>query len=242
MACDAALLCAVGRGASPPTLRFYAWDPPAVSLGRHQPAPGPDALRALATRGLVWVRRPTGGRAVYHGPPAEELTYSLIVPLGTPPLEGGVRQVCRRIHAGLAAGLRSLGIEATVAQGARAAPVRPSSRRACFAAAAPGEIAVAGRKLVGSAQRRTRFALLQHGSIPLAGDQEPLAAAWPGSLCRDDFTTIAEAAGRRLAPATVAAALEAGLAATLNVLTVRGVFSDQELEELDARLGSRAPA
>src|SRR5947209_2116371 len=76
MALDDALLDSAARGAIPPTLRFYGWSPPAVSLGRFQDPGGIDIAYARA-RGWDVVRRPTGGRAVLHH---LELTYSIILP------------------------------------------------------------------------------------------------------------------------------------------------------------------
>lgn len=227
MALDAALLDRVGAGLSPPTVRFFAWAPPAVTLGRHQPEPDAAALAALAARGVDVVRRPTGGRAVWHGPPGEELTYSVVAPLGVPPLDGGLLDSYRRIHAALAEGLRTLGADAALASRERAA-VRPSSRRACFAANAPFEIVVGDAKLVGSAQRRSRGALLQHGSLPLSGDQSVLREAWPGSLRPGATTTLAAAAGRRIGFGEAVRALASALERTLNVRLVPGVWGGEE--------------
>lgn len=249
MACDAALLAAVGRGQAPATVRFYAWAPPAVSLGHHQSAPGPPAAAVLAARGVAWVRRPTGGRAVYHGPASEELTYSVVAPIGVPPLTGGLADAYRRIHTALAAGLRRFGVPVELApRTTRRSPgsdqpavVGPTSRLACFAASAPYEITAGGRKLLGSAQRRARRAFLQHGSLPLAGDQRILGEAWPGSLDPGHWTTLAAAAGTRLDFDRVAAALAQSLAETLNVSLAPGVLTGSESARIMAlSSGSRA--
>lgn len=238
MACDAALLESAGAGAAPPTLRLYGWNPPAVSLGRNQPEPAPGAAAALAARGAGIVWRPTGGRAVWHGPPEEELTYAVAAPLGRPPLDAGLVEAYRRIHAALAAGLRDLGVDAALAPrrpGRR--PPGPASRLACFAASVPYEIEVAGRKLLGSAQRRTRAGLLQHGSLPLAGNQAVLAAAWPGSLAEGAATTVAAAAGRRLPAARVADALAAAFERELGVRLEPGALTGGERRSIAVRLG-----
>ncbi len=227
MACDTAVLAAVEGGESPPTLRLYGWSPPAVSLGRHQPDPDPRAAARLAARGVDWVRRPTGGRAVWHGPPAQELTYSVVAPQDDPALAGGLAAACRRIHQGVAAGLARLGVEAELAP--RAAPrVRPTSRIACFAVSAPHEITAGGRKLVGSAQRRGRIALLQHGSIPLAGDQRILSEAWPGSLEEDRATTVSAAASRAICYDEAASAVAAGFRDALGIPLVAGELTARE--------------
>ena len=237
MACDEVLLDGVRKGASA-SLRFYAWDPPAISLGRHQPDPDPAALAALAGREVDVVRRPTGGRAVWHGARSEELTYSVVARLDEPPLDAGLIEAYRRIHVALAEGLRTLGVAVALAP-RRRATVRPTSRLACFAASVPYEITVEGAKLVGSAQRRTRGALLQHGSIPLAGDQEVLRETWPESLDPRAATTLSDAAGRSIGFGEAASALADALASALNVRLVDGVLHEEE-EAAVARLSKRA--
>lgn len=230
MACDRVVLAAVERGAAPATLRLYGWSPPAVSLGRHQLDPDGAAAIRLAALGVDWVRRPTGGRAVWHGPPSDELTYTVVARLDDPALAGGLGAAYRRIHQGLAAGLARLGVAAALAPRARVRTVaiRPTSRVACFAASVPSEITVAGRKLVGSAQRRGRTALLQHGSIPLAGDQRVLDLAWPGSLAGDAATTVSAAAGRAVGPAEAARAIAGGLRAILAIALEPGELGPGE--------------
>lgn len=243
MACDRALLESVGRGAAPPTVRFYAWDPPAVSLGRHQPEPEPAAAAALEAAGIDRVRRPTGGRLVYHGPPDEELTYSVVAPLDEPVLAGGPGGAHRRIHEALAEGLARLGVAVELTPEAPRRPglPRPSVRLACFATRVPHELVVGGRKLVGSAQRRSGRALLQHGSIPLAGDPAAVPArVWPGSLDPHAVATVSAAAGRTLGFDEVAAALAAGIEERLDVDLARGALSDAERASIRGRCAREA--
>lgn len=225
MACDEALLADLERGGSTPTLRFYGWASPAVSLGRHQPAPDPEALARLAALGLEWVRRPTGGRAVFHGPPAAELTYSIAARLDDPALGGSAAAAYQRIHEGLSAGLERLGVPAALAprspSSRRGRGIRPTSRLACFGASVPWEITAGGRKLVGSAQLRGRVAFLQHGSIPLAGHQRELEEVWPGSLDPGTVTNVSQAAGCPVSFQEAAAALTLGFAAALGIELMR---------------------
>lgn len=233
MACDAALLA----GAGAPTLRFYGWDPPAVSLGHHQPAPAPDARARLRALGLDWVRRPTGGRAVLHGGPGDELTYSVVALIGAADLPGGLGDAYRRIHAAIAAGLGALGADVELVRRPAFLPgraIRPTRRLACFAAPAAWEITAGGRKLVGSAQRRSRRALLQHGSIPLAGDQGALEAVWPGSLPAERVTSLSAAAGRKVGFEETARALARAFELTLNARFERNVLSLEEERRIDA--------
>jgi len=137
-------------------------------------------MEEIAHRNVPIVRRPTGGKAVWH---EHEVTYAVAAPIAT---FGSLRSAYREVHTRLAAALRSLGIDAVLAE-ARPAD-RPSDRTAsCFAMSVGGEILANHRKLVGSAQVRRRDAFLQHGSILLDGIQ-------PSS--RNGETTLAAVLGR----------------------------------------------
>lgn len=163
MAVDEALLASV-RSGGPPVLRFYRWSPACLSLGRNQPARGRYDLEAIHARGLDVVRRPTGGRAVLHD---RELTYSVAVSEG---LLGSPRATYAAINRALAVGLRRLGVPVELApRSGRRAPA--PSLAPCFKEPVEGEVTAGGRKLIGSAQYREGGAILQHGSLLLAGDQ-----------------------------------------------------------------------
>ncbi|TEU01652.1 MAG: lipoate--protein ligase family protein [Anaerolineales bacterium] len=165
MALDEAILEAVGRGESLPTLRLYAWDPPCISLGVAQSVHDVD-LKRLRTKRWNLVRRSTGGRAILH---TDELTYAVIAPINNPHVIGGVLDSYRHLSAGLVAGLQHMGMsvgiepEKQLTEEERGNPV-------CFQAPSAYEITVKQRKLLGSAQVRRRFGILQHGTLPLKGD------------------------------------------------------------------------
>jgi lipoate-protein ligase A len=182
MATDEALLDRVVRsGEGGAFLRLYRWDPPTLSIGRNQP---------IAAARVPTVRRPTGGKAVWHD---DEVTYAVVAPIG---LFGSLRNAYCEIHTRLATALRSLGVDASLAP--NRPTVRPSDGpTSCFAMPVGGEIVVHGRKLVGSAQVRKRDAFLQHGSILLDGAQ-------PGGGAE---TTLARALGRPVFFDEVAAAI-----------------------------------
>lgn len=163
MAFDHALAAELGDDEA--VLRLYSWGRPTVSFGRNEPARGLYSLPAARSRGVDYVRRPTGGRAVLH---AAELTYAVVAPIRS---LGGVREAYARINAALAAALSSLGAAVALSQEADSLPVDAGP---CFRTPAEGEVTADGRKLVGSAQARVGGALLQHGSIILAGDQSLL--------------------------------------------------------------------
>ena len=108
MAVDEAILRAVARGGTP-TLRFYGWDPPAVSIGYFQDAEKEVDTAACKSLGVDVVRRPTGGRAVLHD---VEVTYSLIVPEENDVIPKGITESYRAISEGIVRGLVSLGLDA----------------------------------------------------------------------------------------------------------------------------------
>lgn len=186
MAVDQALLdLAAGEGRS--FLRLYRWTPSCLSFGRHEPALRRYDRDAIARLGLDTVRRPTGGRAVWH---ADEVTYAVAAPVE---VLGSLQEAYRRIHETLAEALRSLGAPAALA----AAPTRGGGvdAGACFASPAGGEVLLGGRKAVGSAQLRERGALLQHGSILLGGSQEVVTAVTRGSAPPDGSIGLTAAVG-----------------------------------------------
>jgi lipoate-protein ligase A len=166
MALDEAISMACGKGLVPPTLRFYGWNPPAVSIGYFQKSGEEELLGPPGGSGISIVRRPTGGRAVFHH---LELTYSVSARTDNPLFPRGVEATYRVIAEALICGLRHLGIRADIFQNLHDAdhpvPRSPSPSPSCFASPYGHEIAVSGRKLVGSAQRRRRDFFLQHGSI-----------------------------------------------------------------------------
>ncbi|MFL5507273.1 MAG: biotin/lipoate A/B protein ligase family protein [Gemmatimonadales bacterium] len=177
MALDAALLDRARRTGAM-VLRLYRWSPSCLSFGRHEPAGRRYDRARIEALGLDAVRRPTGGRAVWH---AHELTYSITAPLQA---LGGLREAYLDIHAMLAAAVRRLGAEVDLARAPARSPGLAAG--ACFAGAVGGELVVAGDKLVGSAQLREGGALLQHGSLLLDGDQHLVTdlALGPAQLTR----------------------------------------------------------
>jgi lipoyl(octanoyl) transferase len=174
MAADEAMLAAVGAGEAPPTLRFYGWSPATLSIGYFQKAADEVRLDEVAARGLGFVRRPTGGRAVLHD---AELTYSIVVPEKYPGLPTSVTESYRVLSEGLVHGFRALGLEAemvSLASEEEKAKYATAGSAACFDSPSWYELVVDGRKVAGSAQVRQHGAVLQHGSILLDLDVELL--------------------------------------------------------------------
>lgn len=229
MAIDDILLDAARQGAGP-ILRTYEWRPPAVSIGyaqRVEDAVDVDRCRAL---GIDLVRRTTGGRAVLHW---NELTYSFHCADGEGPAAHPVQEASRILGECLADGLRRFGVDASLERGSSPAQGR---RGACFASTARWELTCGGRKLVGSAQRRTRGALLQHGSI-LAGsehllltDMLPAPAPAETSLA-ESSTHLGECIDGPVDTEAVAAQLAQAFADGLGLSCRQMTLTDTELDQ-----------
>ena len=167
-------------------LRLYRWEPHCLSFGRHEPAARRYDAGRIATMGLDTVRRPTGGRAVWH---AHELTYAVAA---TSFRFGSLQQAYLEIHGMIAGALAELGIDAVLAPSRRSVPLDAG---ACFSQPAGGEVLVSGRKVVGSAQFRQGGALLQHGSILLADGQRIIREIMAGAPGDDSSGGRHEMAG-----------------------------------------------
>ncbi len=186
MALDLALHArAVRSGAC--CLRFYRWSPSCLSFGRHEPAATRYDRQRIEQLGLDTVRRPTGGRAVWH---SSEVTYAVAAP---ETVMGSLRDAYHAIHHTIAQALRGLGATVHLAAARRGAAVDAG---ACFAVAAGGEVVTGVGKLVGSAQLRTHGALLQHGSILLHDDQSVVHDLSRGTSARPEVEPLSALMGR----------------------------------------------
>jgi lipoate-protein ligase A len=166
MACDEAILMAVGQGQAPPTIRFYAWDRPTLSIGYFQRAARDVDADEVGRRGWALVRRMTGGRAVLHD---RELTYSIALPAGHRLAAGSVVESYRLLAEGLRCGYEELGLQAQLVSLANEEDRQryAASSAACFDSPSWYELVVEGRKIAGSAQVRAHGGLLQHGALLL---------------------------------------------------------------------------
>ncbi|MCY7799175.1 biotin/lipoate A/B protein ligase family protein [Bacillus haynesii] len=174
MALDEALLYWHSENKIPPTIRFYGWNPPTLSVGYFQNIEKEINLDAVKKHGLGFVRRPTGGRGVLHD---QELTYSVIVSEEHPEMPKTVTEAYRVISEGILEGFRELGLDAYFAiprtEKEKQSLKNPRSS-VCFDAPSWYELVVEGRKVAGSAQTRQKGVILQHGSILLDLDEDKL--------------------------------------------------------------------
>ncbi len=246
MAVDEAILEHIHRGESKPTLRLYAWQPPCLSLGYAQPFKDVD-MKRLRAHGWDVVRRVTGGRAILH---TDELTYSVTGSADEPVLAGGVLESYNRLSQALLFAVRELGLQVEVKEQVAQAAVLGGGDAAgskvnpvCFEVPSTYEITVNGKKLIGSAQARKKEGVLQHGSLPLAGDLTRICDA----LVFEDESAREKAKERLLARAatvesvlgvekdweTAAQAFVGGFEAELGILFERGEMSPSEIQRAE---------
>jgi len=154
-----------------PTLRFYEWSPPAITLGYFQGIEQEVDLAKCAQMGIDVVRRLTGGGAVFH---ETELTYSLILPEKSKLVSHNILESYGQICSFVIEGLRKLGLQAEF---------KPIN-----------DIIVNGRKISGNAQTRRGGMILQHGTILLDVDVKKMFSLLkvPDEKIRDKMITAAE--------------------------------------------------
>ena len=252
LAVDEAIANAVTTGDQPPTLRFYGWQPPAVSLGYNQELDeGIDRAEAEA-RGYGIVRRPTGGRAILH---ADELTYSFCIRQDAIRGGGSTMESYREISRGIIRGLELLGATVSLGPDDNAPGVNFSgqdhdathgaeaAKPICFAKTARCDLQAEGRKVVGSAQVRRNGGILQHGSIPLTIDLEDQVAVMPGADGRISRRVLAGAAmsvtellGRAVSYEELSAAVAGGFAESFGVKLLTEELSAAEAADAERLL------
>ena len=159
MAIDEAIFTHYLKGVVSPTIRVFRWSQPSISLGRFQSIEREIDTDECSRQGVALVRRPTGGRAVYH---QDDFTYSIIIGKseGVP---SGVVAAYAYLSQGLMTALRLLGVQAEMSD----ERVNKHPSAACFASSTQADLTSGGFKLIGSAQVWKDHALLQQGSLPL---------------------------------------------------------------------------
>lgn len=212
MSLDEALLESAAKGTA--SLRFYTWSEPTLSLGYFQRAAERAADANLAR--LAWVRRSTGGAAIVHH---HELTYALALPSGKE-WTSAEHWICRAHHI-VQRVLREHGVATHAVVCGEEQKLGPV---VCFLHQTPGDLLLNGSKVAGSAQRKMKGALLQHGSILL--HRSPFAPALAG-VCDLEGAPV-------FAPDALAALLTKAFATDTGWVGVPGAWTAEESERVAA--------
>lgn len=163
MAVDEAIALSCAQGKVLPTLRFYIFDPPAITLG-HSQLIDQFNLSAVEKKGFHLVRRITGGTAVLH---KNDLVYSLVMPENFLPEK--VVDAYRFLSDGLVEGLKNIGLKAEK-------KIAESQERqaSCYLNQNPYDVVINGKKISGNAQARIKGVVLQHGTIIIENNLDHL--------------------------------------------------------------------
>ena len=202
----------------PASLRIYAWSPPTISLGYFQRfadvAALPDDVRDLAV-----VRRPTGGGAILHD---REITYCLVVDDSLPIARQAPAALYELAHRCWRDAIAAHEPRVEIAPDTLPFPSPRTGPFFCFQKPGQTDLVVAGDKLLGSAQRRVRGRVLQHGSL-LLGRR---FASHPGTHLHDPSSEVTD---------RWIAAFVAGLATALNLTPQPSDWSDDQLADAARR-------
>ncbi len=182
MAYDESLMGAIENNETV-LLHFFNFKPASVSIGYHQKVE--QWLLNLEEKGVQWVRRRTGGRAVIH---CNDCTYSLVFQRDNPIIGGNIIESYKRIALGFKKAFEILGIPTSIQRGRE----KTSGRKKvplCFSATSLAELTWRGKKIIGSAQFRNKGIVLQEGTIMLCD---------PGSIFPKipEMATVKQACGR----------------------------------------------
>jgi len=245
MAIDEAIMMAHREGLVPPTIRFYQWSPPAVSLGYFQDLQKEIDVDVCKNMGIDIVRRPTGGKAVLHD---KELTYSFIIKENHPLVNDSILETYKKISGGMIRGLSYLGITAelvplrkklkSASSGNETKPKIPHSdiKSICFSVPSQYEVQVEGKKIVGSAQVRKKEIVLQHGSLLIELEKDKLFSVFnfPSSQIRErlktrfNATSLEEILKKKINFSELSEILPQGFEKEFGVKLTEGKLTEQE--------------
>lgn len=205
-------------------LRFYGWNKPTLSFGKSRLNLDELNMPFCQSSGFDFVKRITGGKTVFHH---LELTYSLILPSRV--LPKNVKESYREISEILRLGILEAGVSPTMSPA-----VQTDITDNCFQEISSYELAVNNKKLVGSAQHRTRQRLLQHGSILLKIDWNTWKDIWrlprESLVLEERITSIYDETGQDIRPLDLSQAVTKAFQDSLGVKCEEFPFQSSELE------------
>ncbi len=245
MAIDEAIMIAHREGLVPPTIRFYQWSPPAVSLGYFQDLKKEIDVDVCQDMRIDIVRRPTGGKAVLHD---KELTYSFIIKENHPLVNDSILETYKKISGGMIRGLSYLGIKAELVplreklksnpllKGKKSEIRHSDFKSICFSVSSQYEVQVKGKKIVGSAQVRKREIVLQHGSLLIELEKDKLFSVFnfPSAKIRERLkirfkaTSLEETLKKKINFSELSEILPRGFEEEFGVKLTEGKLTEQE--------------
>ncbi|HMA83397.1 MAG TPA: biotin/lipoate A/B protein ligase family protein [Candidatus Thermoplasmatota archaeon] len=215
MAIDRAILVAHSKGHVPPTVRLYGWNPAAISIGYFQQLTEEVDLTACEKDHIDYVRRITGGGAVFH---EDEVTYSFVIQEKHPQISKNILESYKTICLAIMNGLDFLGVKSTYA------PIN--------------DILVNNKKISGNAQTRKQKTVLQHGTILTDVDVDKMFRLLKvpnekikGKMIanvKERVTSLTHELGSDFSFEDVSNALKKGFEETFDVTFTTGILTDEE--------------
>ncbi len=215
MAIDRAVLVAHSEGLVPPTVRFYEWNPPAISIGYFQGLDEEVDLVNCRRLGVDYVRRITGGGAVFH---EHELTYSIVISEMHPGIPKNIMDSYGRICGAIVKGLKNLDIDSDY---------KPIN-----------DIITSGKKISGNAQTRKMKTVLQHGTVLMDVDVDKMFSLLkvPNEKIKDKLiadvkdrvTSIKQILNEEISFSKAAEAMKNGFEEEFNVKLELGTLTKKE--------------
>lgn len=166
------------------TIRVYRWAEPTLSLGYFQKPAEISDDSELST--LPSIRRLSGGGAIVHH---HEITYSIALARNQPAVQEPSR-LYETVHSSVIDWLMHYRVHTAMRGTSLAAASATDEPFLCFSRGDANDVMLDGHKILGSAQRRRRGAVLQHGSLVLR--TSPFAAEFPGLFDLCEKSELAE--------------------------------------------------
>lgn len=217
MAVDRAIMVASSEDRIPPTVRFFAWKPSAISIGYFQSLDEEVDINKCNSLNIDYVRRITGGGAVFH---EKELTYSIVIPENHHEMPGNILESYKRICGAVMRGLENFDVPCTY---------RPIN-----------DILSDGKKISGNAQTRQKNTILQHGTILLDVDVEKMFSLLRVSNekmkdkliknVKESVTSVKHVAGRDVSYNDLLDDIKKGFEEEFDIVLIDGSLSDYEKE------------
>ncbi len=230
MAIDEAILDAVAAGGAPETVRFFDFEPVAITIGRLQRV-NARLLNTCRKHGIDLVRRLTGGRLVVH---AGDCTFSMIVHASNPFFGGSIYHTYRAVSVPFLSALRSMGVpvewrKALLPDERGEEDAKKSGL--CFDAISRYEIVVGGQKILGISQYRRADAILVQGTLLLEKPEELYRLLFGERVSTSGFSSVAAALKRPVNFSTVAGTVRQEIEKTYGIHLRPAPLSEREWEQ-----------
>ncbi|MCK4858983.1 MAG: lipoate--protein ligase family protein [Candidatus Omnitrophica bacterium] len=232
MAIDEATLQGYIAGVVPPTFRVYGWKPDAISLGYFQKVGEVLDIANCQQQGVSFVRRITGGEAIFH---SNDVSYSIICSKEDLALPKSIKSSFRVLASFLINAYKALGAKAYFSCEDKNEVLQRKRSSFCFASRQDFDILIGGKKLGGNAQKRLKNIIFQHGSVPLTLDIKKIKG-----FIREDLsgienraTALKDALGKNISFNEFSSAIIDSFRKTFSLKPIEAELSSFELKLIE---------